>query len=295
MIRAFAICTVCYVLALAAAAAGVYFLPAEGWLTSPLWRAAIGDLIGTGVVFGFSVAYNNSSFYDAYWSVAPVALAGYWWALAPEGASLLRQGFVFLLVNAWGWRLTYNWARHWRGLDHEDWRYADFRTKVGPLYWAVSFFGFHFFPTVQVFAGMVAAYVAMIGTAPFGAIDVIAIVVTAAATVIEAVADRQLHDFAATNDDPQRILDTGIWGWSQNPNYFGEILFWWGLVLFAVAAVGPTAFVTTTWWAGLGALAINAMFLFISIPLKDERMLKKRPHFAAHQKRISRIIPLPPR
>jgi len=64
------------------------------------------------------------------------------------------------------------WLRHWKGLKHEDWRYVDFRKTSGKAYWLVSFFGFHFFPTVQVFAAMAAAYAAMVvGTRPLGVLD----------------------------------------------------------------------------------------------------------------------------
>ena len=45
----------------------------------PLYLAGLADLIATVVVFAFSAAFRNSSFYDAYWSIAPPLLLGYWW------------------------------------------------------------------------------------------------------------------------------------------------------------------------------------------------------------------------
>ena len=39
-------------------------------------------LLATLVVFAFSRAYRNSSFYDAYWSVIPPLLLFYWWSQA---------------------------------------------------------------------------------------------------------------------------------------------------------------------------------------------------------------------
>ncbi len=45
------------------------------------------DAVATVVIFGWSMAYDNSSFYDAYWSVIPPAIVLYWMALAePERA-----------------------------------------------------------------------------------------------------------------------------------------------------------------------------------------------------------------
>src|SRR5271166_5398267 len=38
-------------------------------------RVAAADGAATVVVFGFSVLFDNSSFYDAYWSLAPMVIA----------------------------------------------------------------------------------------------------------------------------------------------------------------------------------------------------------------------------
>jgi steroid 5-alpha reductase family enzyme len=98
----------------------------------PILVVAVADLVGTVVIFGFSVYKNNSSVYDAYWSVAPVLIAVYWLASsvgpALTGAGL-RQVAVMALVLVWSTRLTLNWAVRWRGMEHEDWRYVDLRGK----------------------------------------------------------------------------------------------------------------------------------------------------------------------
>ena len=67
---------IAYVVAFAAAAAWLAWGPS----TDKLWLdTLIADLIATLVIFGFSRAYKNSSFYDAYWSVIPPAIFIYWW------------------------------------------------------------------------------------------------------------------------------------------------------------------------------------------------------------------------
>jgi steroid 5-alpha reductase family enzyme len=280
---------VAYVVALVAGAIAIAFVPVE----SPFWKAAAGDAVATVVVFGFSLRYDNSSFYDPYWSVIPPALGAYWmFHPAGQDAPLARQVLVLSLVTWWGIRLTYNWGRHWRGLDHEDWRYVDFRNKTGKAYWLVSLGGIHFFPTVQVLASSAGLYLAMTGDAPLGPLDAVAAIVTAGAITIEMVADRQLHDFVSDKPAPDAILKSGLWSWSRHPNYFGEVTFWWGLCLFGLAAL--SAPVAETWWLFVGPVAMTAMFFFVSIPLIDERMLAKRPHYADHMKRVSRLIPWPP-
>ena len=260
-----------------------------GW-QHPIAVAAAADVAATIAVFAFSVAFNNSSFYDPYWSVAPIPIAVYWAARAVPGVSALRQLVVIALVCAWGARLTYNWARGWGGLRHEDWRYVDLRAQTGAAYWLVSFAGLHMMPTVQVFLGCLSLYPALAaGTRSFGGLDWLGLAVTGGAIWIEARADRELLRFRRSRPPAEAILDSGLWAYSRHPNYFGEMSFWWGLFLFALAA-NPSY-----WWTVIGPLSITLMFRFASLPLIENRMLQRRPGFAAHQQRVSMVVPWWPR
>jgi steroid 5-alpha reductase family enzyme len=285
--RSVAICLVAYVVA---GAVGL----AAGWRLRglhPIAVVAAADAAATVVVFAFSVACDNSSLYDPYWSVAP-PLIGAWWALAPVAPDVnpARQAVALTLVTAWAARLTWNWLRGWQGLGHEDWRYVDFRASAGRAYWAVSFVGIHFFPTVMVFLGCLPLFPALsAGTRPFGALDVAAVGVTAAAIAIEATADEQLRRFRRTPGAPGRTLATGLWAWSRHPNYFGETLFWWGVFLFGLGA-DPA-----WWWTVVGPLAITLMFVFVSVPMLDRRMLARRPDYAARMRSVPGLVPFPRR
>jgi steroid 5-alpha reductase family enzyme len=270
MARAFATCAVAYGVA---AAVAVGFGSAIGW-EHPIAVAFGADVAATLVVFGFSRAYDNSSFYDPYWSVAPIPIAVYWAVL------------VVALVALWGARLTFNWGRGWKGLGHEDWRYVDLREKHPRTYWWVSAFGLHLMPTLIVFAGCLPLYPALAtATAPVGPLDALAVLVTGGAIWIEARSDKQLRRFVTGKPAPDAILSEGLWSLCRHPNYFGEMAFWWGLALFGLAA-DPS-----WWWTGIGALVITLMFRFISLPLIEDRMLARRPQFAAHAERTSMVIP----
>ena len=284
--RAFALCALAYVLALVAA------LGTGSWLgdRDPLLVVAVADVAATLVVFAFSFACDNSSFYDPYWSVAPIPIAVYFAVHPLATGDPIRRALVVVLVAAYGARLTWNWARGWHGLAHEDWRYVDLRQKTGRAYWLVSLLGLHLMPTAMVLAGCLALRAAFfVGTRPFGALDVVAALVTAGAVLIEGTADNQLRAFRLAAPPPGSTLEAGLWRYSRHPNYFGEVSFWWGLALFAVAsgAVVPLAFA--------GALAITALFLFVSIPMIDKRMLSRRPDYRERMRRVSPLVPLPPR
>ena len=264
---------------------------AETWGWHPLAVALVADVGATGVVFLFSFAYQNSSFYDPYWSVAPPAIALYF-SLRPasEGIDGLRVLLVFALVLAWAVRLTWNWARGWQGLGHEDWRYLRLQEQSGRAYWLVSFFGIHLMPTLWVFLGCLSLVPALApGTRPLGVLDAVAALVTAGSIWIEKRADDELLHFRRGGHGPHAILETGLWAWSRHPNYFGEMGFWWGLWLFGLAA-DPA-----WWWTIVGPISITLMFRFVSLPMVETRMLERRPDYAAHTQTTSLVIPWPPR
>jgi steroid 5-alpha reductase family enzyme len=154
----------------------------------------------------------------------------------------------------------------------------------------VSFGGIHLFPTAIVFAGCLPLWAALAtGDRPLGALDALAAFVTLAGIAFEFFADNQLRRFRLSPSPPGAIHASGLWRWSRHPNYFGEILFWWGLALFGLAAAG------FTWWIFAGAAAITALFVFVSLPLIETRMRERRPGWAAHASRVSLLLPLPPR
>lgn len=255
--------------------------------------ALLADLAATLVVFAFSLAFDNSSLYDPYWSVAPVAIAAFWLVRSGAQATNPRQVLVLVLLGLWAARLTLNCLLRWKGLHHEDWRYSDFR-RVGGMYWPVSFFGFHLFPTLIVFLGCL-ALVPILGRAAraVGLLDALAAAMTLSAIWIEAAADRQLRRFLAARGASDggsggrnvEFLETGLWALSRHPNYFGEVLFWWGLWLFGLAAA------PSWWWTIAGPIAITGMFLGVSVPMMDRHMLARRPEYAGMIQRHSGLVP----
>lgn len=271
---------VAYAAALLTALAVGAYLPYQ----DPFIIAVLADVAATGMIFLFSLAFNNSSFYDPYWSVAPVPIL-VWWAVAEGGGNPLRVGIVLVLVSVWSVRLTANWITGWSGLHHEDWRYVRLRTQTGIGYWLVSLFGLHLFPTVMVLLGLWPAYIVLTQDAPLGMLDVLATAVLLTAIGLETAADIQLRSFKRRTRSPVANIEEGLWRWSRHPNYLGEMLVWWGLGVFALA-VGPDHLITL-----IGAAAMTAMFLLVSIPMMEQRMLERRPVYADYVRRVPMILP----
>lgn len=292
--RSLALVTAAYLLAVAAAAGWLWAGPRTGrlWLDT-----LIADLVATVAVFGLSRGFRNSSFYDAYWSVIPPLLFGYWWWQGPiglTGPGALRCWLIAVVVGYWSVRLTGNWAYGFPGLHHEDWRYPLLRGGAGRWALAVDFFAIHAFPTVQVFVGMAPVYVAV--TRPGdGWVPLMwaAFAVGLAAVTLELAADIQMHRFVARRRaglEASPVMCGGLWAWSRHPNYLGEIGFWLSMAMFGVAAA-PGQW----WWLFAGVVVMVAMFLGASIPMMEKRSLERRPHYSDVIKRVPKLLPRPPR
>jgi steroid 5-alpha reductase family enzyme len=112
--------------------------------------------------------------------------------------------------------------------------------------------------------------------------------------VIEAAADAQKSAFKAKEENRERFITSGLWGYSRHPNYFGEMLVWWGLFIYAVPFLQGAAFAVV-----IGPVFITLLLLFVSgIPLLERSAEAKYgddPAYREYQRRTSILVPLPPR
>ena len=258
-------------------------------LGHPLADLGLGTLVATVVVFAVSVAVDNSSIYDPFWSLQPVAIAGYY-VWVGRGALDARVLVVTGLVVVYSLRLTSNFYRDWPGLAKEDFRYRSFRERFDRGYWPVSFLGVHLFPTVMVYLSCLPLYAAgRPGGAGFGWLDGLGLLVTVGAIALAFVADEQLRRFRERSVKRGDVILSGLWRRSRHPNYLGEVLTWWGLWLFALAAG------SRWWWTAAGAVAITLMFVFASVPMMERRLLSERAGYAEYQANTPMLVPWPRR
>ena len=271
--------------------AGYLLATAIAWLTVALVDAhPLVEMVAAGaasalVIFACSMIAGNSSFFDAYWSVAPPLIALYFVAIGNEGEPV-RQLLVCAVVFLWAVRLTGNWAYGWTGMQHEDWRYENLAELSGRLWWLLSLAGVHLFPTLMILLGSIPLYPALIGDAPLGWLDALACAIGLAAVWLEFEADRELHQFRARRTDRSAVLDQGVWAWCRHPNYLGEIGFWVSLYVFGLAA----------WsggypWSWLGPVSMILLFVGISIPMIEKKLTADKPDYAGYRDRVKMLIP----
>ncbi len=273
-VASFVVIALVYVVACSSGICVYLALPFAVWL-----RLLIADAATTVVTFVFSMIFGNASVYDPYWSVQPPVILA---AFAIGRGVTLQTLLPLIAVMLWGIRLTANWAYTFKGLKHEDWRYRMFREKTGGFYPIVNFFGIHLMPTVIVYLCILPAVLVYEYTTHYHPAFAAFLLLSLAGTALEFFADIEMQRFRRQDSG---LIRVGLWKYSRHPNYLGEILMWWGIGLYSVAAM------PARWYLLAGALANTLMFLFISIPMADKRQSRK-PGYERYKAETRMLLPV---
>lgn len=259
-----------------------------GWITfvytpgyGDIIRLFFADFAATVVIWLFGVYFKNSSVYDPYWSVAPIAiitpLVFYYEAF--DVPTLL----MLIAVWVWGVRLTLNWAYTFEDLTIQDWRYEKLKNETGKLWHFINFTGINLMPTVIVFLAMIPAFKLMTFHQDANLWTYAGFALSLFAAGLQYFSDKQAHRFRKEN--PGKVCTKGLWKYSRHPNYLGEILMWWGVYLILLS-VAPQEWLTL-----VGALANTFLFVFISIPLMEKRQLENKQEYVVYKEKTGRLFP----
>ena len=273
---------------LAAATGILTYILLDFLIKHPLMLMLICDIAATLVVWFFGLIFKNASMYDPYWSVQSIVIIAGWLILRNTALNAVDI-LMLIAVGFWAVRLTYNWASTFYGLKKtQDWRYVMLKQKNPKLFFITNLFGINLMPTLLVYLGTVPLYYVIFNNSAINGFTVFGLVIMIVATLIELIADVQMKNFKNTNTDQQQVMDKGLWAYSRHPNYLGEIAFWWGIFVFSFS------YINTPLYIGLGAVSITLLFMFISIPMIEKKMLNTRPSsFKEYQKKVSMLLLLP--
>ena len=248
----------------------------NGWLLILAWH-----IFATLIIFIFSNIHKNSSIYDPFWHVAPIPIVFY-----TADQSTLPVMELYLVLSAflfWSLRLTYNWYLNWTNLDHEDFRYIDLKNNNRFLAFINDLFGIHLIPTLIVNASLYPIYIALTSDSLSNLVYVGFILIIVAVTV-QYISDDQMRKFRKNDNNFGKTMKYGLWKYSRHPNYFGEVSFWFGIYLFALAS-GETSILLLAC-----PMLMLALFVFISCPMMDNRSLKKRSDYREYMKKTPQLF-----
>jgi steroid 5-alpha reductase family enzyme len=247
--------------------------------------AALGiSLAIQAVFFAFAATLKTDKVTDLSYGLSFVLIAAF--LLLRGNASDPPQLTLALMVALWGLRLAgYLLFR----IFHmgRDKRFDGVRENF------VRFLRFWVFQGIAVWVIMLPVIVWFETPGDWHAAMWLGLAIWTVGFVIESIADAQKFAAKSRPGGESRWMDTGLWRYSRHPNYFGELLVWWGIFAFVVRDLSMTQRLTI-----VGPLAITFLLLKVTgIPTLEASATKKwgdNAEYAAYVKRTSRLVPLPP-
>lgn len=205
------------------------------------------------------------------------------------GSPATAKWIIIAMITMWGIRLAgYLFSRIVR--TGKDARFDGIRENP------VRFVIFWLFQGLSVWVILLPA-LAVIGKTSAAILEPIplfswtGVVIWGIGLTIETLADRQKFTFKKKN--PGKWTDTGLWRYSRHPNYFGELLCWWGIFVFTLPFLLDSELITF-----VGPVWITTLLLFITgIPTIETRYdvkFQKYETYQEYKRRTSLLIPFPP-
>lgn len=235
--------------------------------------------------------FQSDRFYDTtgaltYLSVIAAACAA---AYAERGALELQSLAVAAMVAVWTIRLGSFLFTRIHAAGGTDVRFE--KIKINPPRFLVAW-------TLQacwVIFTASAALVIITDAAPVspGPFFWVGAVLWALGFAFEVIADDQKRRFRADPANQGKFITTGLWAWSQHPNYFGEITLWFGILVIALPQLSGF-----NWLVVFSPVFVTLLLTKVSgINLLDA-IAKKRwgddPAYQAYRARTPVLFPRPP-
>ena len=220
---------------------------------------------------------------DTAWGLGFIVMA---WSVVAQQASA-RSWLIAVLVSIWGVRLALHIGRRSLQRGREDPRYEELSRQWQSNFWLHAYVRVFLLQGALVW--IISLPVVMAAGSPIAGLNwlsVVGAIIWTAGFGFEAVADRQLAEFISHENHP-KVLQTGLWRYSRHPNYFGELVQWWGIGLVALQ-------VRHGWIGLLGPLTLSWLIVFVSGIPPIERRHQDDPEYKLYRSCTSVLIPLPP-
>lgn len=192
-----------------------------------------------------------------------------------------RSFLLALLIIVWASRLSIYVYRRYNGQDprYLTWKQTGIKAFIINC---IYIFG----PQAVLMIIMsvpIIGVIAPAGINPLTYLDFIGLAVWLVGFYFEAVSDNQLFNFTRNPENKGHVMRYGLWRFSRHPNYFGEVVMWWGIFLIAFGSMGILAIVAP--------ITITLLLLFVTgIPWVEQAM-DSNPEYQEYKKHTSIFFP----
>ena len=97
--------------------------------------------------------------------------------------------------------------------------------------------------------------------------------------IIEVIADHQKTVFRKDINNKDKFISTGLWSYSRHPNYFGEILLWFGVAIMSFSSLQDLQYLTL-----ISPIFVYILLVYISgIRILENQGDKKWGHLDSYK------------
>lgn len=219
----------------------------------------------------------DNSLVDVAWGLGFVTVV--WWMYFAHYA--YQNMVLVIMVTLWGLRLAvYLLVRNLK--KGEDWRYREMKQNWGRRQAVNAFFkvfllqgGFMWIICLPLFQP---TFVKEPMLQSIGGLFWLI------GFLWEAIADWQLYRFKQSEGNTGKIMTAGLWQFSRHPNYFGEIVLWWGIFLYVIPY-------SSSWLILLSPITITWLLMRVSgVPLLEKKY-KNNPDYREYVQRTNALFP----
>jgi steroid 5-alpha reductase family enzyme len=192
---------------------------------------------------------------------------------------------LFLMIFFWAFRLgTYLLIRI-RKIGRDK-RFDEMREKF------FSFLRFWLLQGISVWIILLPSILFLNNPYPeFDFLFVLGLIIWLKGLIIESLADYQKYRFINNSENRGKWISSGVWKYSRHPNYFGEILVWLGIFVFAISGLNFCDVLIGV----ISPVYISLLLVFVSgIPELEKRANEKwgsNPGYQEYKRKTPVLIP----
>jgi len=245
------------------------------------WQVIVLIFVWMSLVFFIGWRIKDNSISCVFWGAGFIVITAFSLMMAPDID--LRKIVLAFLILLWGLRLTIFLYQRNRGKE-EDFRYRHWR-ETWDHFLPRSFF--QIFMVQGLLMYIISFPIWFINAhpgEPLTTTDTVGLVVFGIGFMFEVTGDMQLAFFKQNPAFEGKLLTTGVWKWTRHPNYFGEVLVWWGIWFYAIG-------IPYGWTTIISPVLITILLRFLSgVPLLEKR-LGLHPDWEAYARKTAPFVP----
>lgn len=226
-------------------------------------------------LFFVAALFRSDKLTDLAYGLTFIGVAGWLYMVNPN-VSIVRA-VLLVMISLWGVRLAgYLFVRIL--MIKKDARFDGVREN-----W-LKFLGFWLLQAVSIFVILSPTVIVLQKTevTSMSYLSMAGFVVWLLGLTIEMVADRQKFIFKLDPKHRDMWASEGLWSRSRHPNYFGEMLVWWGTFLYCLPYLVGIEVVSI-----VSPLYITVLLLFVSgIPPLEKAYAKRYKGNVAYKKYV---------